>query len=300
MAGSSSAPGAVEIDAGSPGRLVRHREKTVAMSEAHPPAEPAVGSSRPSVPPPTLSQRIGDWAGRQAELDLESSLADLGGLLVDRQPLHETLRQVADYTVAAIPGADGTGVTLLENRGPANVVASAEFVRLLDVAQYSLREGPCVAALESGRTHVVRSVRLDGRWPRFAARAVEHGVLSVLSLPLQVRGVTRGALNVYSRAEDSFDASAVRIGELFAGPAAVTAATAQVLAESRLLAEHLGDALRSRAVIDQAKGVLMAVHGCDAEQAFVLLREASQSSHRKLRDVAHDIITDISQRQPGR
>jgi transcriptional regulator with GAF, ATPase, and Fis domain len=270
------------------------------MSAEDPPEEPADTSARPVAGPTTMSQRIGDWAGRQAELDLESSLADLSALLVDRQPLEDTLRQVADFTVAAIPGADGTGVTLLENRRPANVVASAEFVRSLDVAQYSLREGPCVAALDSGQTQVIRSTQSDQRWPRFAARAIEHRVLSVLSLPLQVRGVTRGALNVYSRTEGSFDVSAVRIGELFAGPAAVTAATAQVLADSRQLAEHLGEALRSRAVIDQAKGILMAVHGCDADRAFALLREASQNSHRKLRDVAHDMIAAIGHRGPDR
>lgn len=269
------------------------------MSEGHRVEESTAASVRPAAPP-SFGERIGDWAGRQAELDLESSLADLGALLVDGQPLQDTLRQVADYTVAAIPGADGAGVTLLENRGPANIVASAEFVRSLDDAQYSLREGPSVAALESGRTHVVRSVHADQRWPRFAARAVGHGVLSVLSLPLQVRGVTRGALNVYSRTDGSFDLPAVRIGELFAGPAAVTAATAQILADSRQLAEHLGEALRGRAVIDQAKGILMAVHGCDADQAFALLREASQSSHRKLRDVAHDMVTEIARRPPAR
>jgi GAF domain-containing protein len=270
------------------------------MSELGRLEEPLAGAVGAPAAPPTIGDRIGDWAGRQAELDLESSLADLGALLVDRQPLEDTLRLVADYTVAAIPGADGTGVTLLENRGPANVVASAEFVRSLDVVQYALREGPCVAALETGRTHVIRSVHTDQRWPRFAERAIEHGVFAVLSLPLQVRGVTRGALNVYSRTEGSFDLPVVRIGELFAGPAAVTAATAQILADSRQLSEHLGAALRNRAVIDQAKGILMAVHGCDADRAFVLLREASQSSHRKLRDVAQDIVTEIAQREPGK
>jgi GAF domain-containing protein len=237
---------------------------------------------------------------RQAELDLESSLADLGALLVDRQPLRETLRLVADYTVAAIPGADGTGVTLLENRGPANVVASAEFVRSLDVVQYSLREGPCVAALDSGRTHVIRSVRTDLRWPKFAARAAEHGVLAVLSLPLHVRGATRGALNVYSRTEGSFDLPAVRIGELFAIPAAVTAATAQVLADSQRLAAQLAEAMDRRAVIEQAKGILMALHGCNADQAFALLRTTSQTGHRKLRDVAQDVVTDVDRQRSGR
>jgi GAF domain-containing protein len=199
--------------------------------------------------------------------------------------------------VAAIPGADGTGVTLLENRGPANVVASAEFVRSLDIVQYSMREGPCVAAMDSGRTHVVRSVRTDGRWPRFAARAVEHGVLAVLSLPLRVRGTTRGALNVYSRTEGSFDLPAVRIGELFAVPAAVTAATAQVLADSQLLAAQLARAMDSRAVIEQAKGVLMARHGCTADQAFAMLRTTSQTGHRKLHDVARGVVADVERRR---
>ena len=263
------------------------------------PAKPAPTTGVPQSDPATAYRQLDDSAGRRARLDLESSLGDLGALLVDRQPLQDTLRRVAEYTVSAIPGADGTGVTLLENRGPANVVASADFVQSLDTVQYALREGPCVAALASGRTHVIRSVHTDQRWPRFTARAAEHGVLAVLSLPLQVRGATRGALNVYSRVEGSFDAPAVRIGELFAVPAAVTAATAQVLADSQRLADNLGEALRSRAVIDQAKGILMALHGCDADRAFELLREASQTSHRKLRDVAQEIVADISRPPAG-
>jgi GAF domain-containing protein len=218
---------------------------------------------------------------------------------VDRQSLLETLRLVAGYAVAAVPGADGSGVTLLEDRGPANVVASDEFIRIVDVVQYEMREGPCVAALESGRTQVVRSMRTERRWPRFRALAIRHQVLAALSLPLLVRGITRGALNVYSRTEGSFDAAAVRIGELFAVPAAVTISTAQVLADSRRLAEQLRSALHNRAMIDQAKGILMAMHGCDADEAFTMLRETSQTANRKLRDVAHDLVADVTRRPPA-
>ncbi|MGF7235225.1 MAG: ANTAR domain-containing protein, partial [Frankia sp.] len=105
-------------------------------------------------------------------------------------------------------------------------------------------------------------------------------------LPLLLPDRVVGALNVYAHAKGAFGTDAVRIGELFARPAAVSVHNAQVLAQSQRLAEQLGEALTSRAVIDQALGIIMSRTGAGPEEAFDRLRAMSQSQHIKVAEVA--------------
>jgi GAF domain-containing protein len=222
--------------------------------------------------------------------ELETSLVGLSNVLMDSQPLVETLSQVAWYAAQAIPGADGAGLTLLEVRRPDTMVASEDFVRAVDEVQYRIGEGPCLLAVEARKTQVCGSLGGEQRWPRFGPRAGRLGVHSALSLPLMVDERVVGALNVYGRARDAFDEVSVRAGELFSGPAAVTVANAQVLENSRRLAEQLDRALTSRAVIDQAIGILRSRTGGSAEEAFQTLRAMSQSTDVKLVQVAELLL----------
>jgi GAF domain-containing protein len=232
--------------------------------------------------------------------DLSVSLAGLSGLLTDHRPLRETLVEIAEFAVEAIPAADGAGLTLLEDARAQTIVASAEFVRAVDDVQYGLGEGPCLRAVESRATQTSGSLGGDPRWPRFGPRVGRMGVHSVLSLPLLLPDRVVGALNVYAHAKNAFDPAAVRIGELFARPAAVAAHNAQVLAQSQRLAAQLAEALTSRAVIDQAIGVLMSRSGASPEEAFDRLREMSQSQHIKLADVARGLVDEAVRRARGR
>ena len=126
------------------------------------------------------------------------------------------------------------------------------------------------------------------------------GVHSVLSLPLLLPDRVVGALNVYAHPKDAFTAEAVRIGELFARPAAVSVHNAQVLAQSQRLAEQLEQALTSRSVIDQAIGVLMSRSGASPEEAFDRLRAMSQAQHRKLNQVAAALVDEAVRRARAR
>jgi GAF domain-containing protein len=232
--------------------------------------------------------------------DLTTSLTGLSGLLTDHRPLRETLVDIAEFAVRAIPGADGAGLTMLEDARAQTVVASAQFVHAVDDVQYGLGEGPCLLAVESRATQTSGSLGGDPRWPRFGPRVGRMGVHSVLSLPLLLPDRVVGAMNVYAHAKDAFDPAAVRTGELFARPAAVAVHNAQVLAQSQRLAAELGEALTSRAVIDQALGVLMSRTGASAEEAFGRLRSMSQAQHIKVAEVARVLLDEAVRRARSR
>lgn len=232
--------------------------------------------------------------------ELASSLVGLAALLTDQRPLPDTLTEIAEFAVAAIPGAQGAGLTMLEDDRAQTVVASATFVRDVDEVQYGLGEGPCLLAVQTRQTQTSGSLGGESRWPRFGPRVGRLGVHSALSLPLLVPDRVVGALNVYARPRNAFTADAVRIGELFAVPAAVSVHNAQVLAQTQRLAEQLEQALTSRSVIDQAIGVVMSRSGVNSQEAFDRLRAMSQTQHLKLHQVAAAFVEEAARRARAR
>jgi len=237
--------------------------------------------------------------------DLAVSLTGLSAMLTDHRSLGDTLKEIAQFAVSAIPGAGGAGLTMLEQDRHQTVVASEEFVRAVDDIQYGLGEGPCIQAVASGQTQMSGSLGGEGRWPRFGPRVGRLGVHSVLSLPLVLPapdrpGTVIGAMNVYAHAKDAFTDDAVRVRELFAGPAAVSVHNARVLAGSQRLAEQLAQALTHRGVIDQAIGVLMSRSGANPEEAFDRLRAMSQAQHLKVTEVSRVLVDEAVRRARGR
>jgi GAF domain-containing protein len=230
------------------------------------------------------------------EGDLVGGLAGLSGLLTAHRPLSETLEHIAAFGVRAIPGADGAGLTMLEDDRAQTVVATDDFVHAVDDVQYGLGEGPCLLAVATRATQTSGSLGGEARWPRFGPRVGRMGVHSVLSLPLLLPDRVVGAMNVYAHAKNAFGADAVRIGELFARPAAVAVYNAQILARSQQLADQLRQALVSRAVIDQALGIIRSRTGAGADEAFDRLRGMSQSRHVKLAEVAQSLVDEAVRR----
>lgn len=243
--------------------------------------------------------------GSGDEAELQSSLADLAGLVMGSQSLHDVLVSVATYAAHAIPGADGAGVTLLRVEHRSHRVealaASHPFVAEIDEIQYvTLNEGPCITAALQG--HPVRSGSLGGErmWPRFGPRVGRLGVHSALSLPLLLPGQVVGAINVYARGKDAFNDHAMHLGEQFAAPAAVAVHNAQVLARAQELTLQLQTALSTRPVIDQAIGLLRGRTGGSSEEAFARLRELSQGEHTKLVIVAQRLVDEAVRRARAR
>jgi GAF domain-containing protein len=215
-------------------------------------------------------------------------LGDLARLVVTEDPLDSTLHRVAVLATKEIAGCAMAGITLMRDGKPVTAAFTDSIAPEIDTAQYETGAGPCLQAFETNRMLRIDDTRTDTRWPEFARAAAEHGVLSTLSLPLVVGANALGALNLYSRAPNTFESDDSSM--VFALQASVVLANAQAFWAAQHLAEQLENALTSRAVIEQAKGVLLARTGCSLDEAFDLLRAASQNQNRKLRDVAADVV----------
>jgi GAF domain-containing protein len=232
--------------------------------------------------------------------DLRESLEGLSRMASDRLPLEDLLTQVATYAVQAIPGADGAGLTLLEQDRADTIVATAPFVTEIDDIQYAMDQGPCISAAREGQTVVSGSLGGDSRWPRFGGRVARLGVHSVVSLPLITPDGVVGAMNVYAHGKNVFDNRAAALGQIFAAPAAIAVHNAHVLAQTRRLANRLQSALELRGIIDRAVGILMSRSGVTENEALERLRSLSQHEHRKLAEVARQIVDEAVARARAR
>jgi GAF domain-containing protein len=224
---------------------------------------------------------------------LSEGLADLSRLLVNEEPLEDTLLRVAHLACRNLGGADVAGLTLLRDGKTATAVFTDPTSPEIDTAQYRTGRGPCLDALREQRVFRIPSTRDDERWPAFSTAAYEHGIQSTISFPLRVRGNGIGALNMYSKEPSAFSHEDEQLGMPFAEQASVALANAQLYDSAYRMTQQLQEALTSRAVIDQAKGIVMARNGLGADDAFSILRRTSQDQNRKLRDVAEEMVDRV-------
>ena len=258
-----------------------------------------IGPSGPDADDETVEQAA-ERRSAEEEEDLRESLAGLSRLAADRLLLEDLLTQVATYAVQAIPGADGAGLTLLEEDRADTIVATAPFVTEVDDIQYGMEQGPCISAAREGQTVMSGSLGGDPRWPRFGGRVARLGVHSVVSLPLITPDGVVGAMNVYAHDKNVFDDRAAELGQIFAAPAAIAVHNAHVLAQTRRLANKLQSALEVRGVIDRAVGIVMSRSGSTEHEALERLRSLSQHEHRKLAEVASQIVDEAVARARAR
>ncbi|KQS60047.1 hypothetical protein ASG36_03305 [Geodermatophilus sp. Leaf369] len=204
------------------------------------------------------------------------------GVLDSQRLLTEVARIVRD----AVPGATAASVTLGTPAAPSRLAADSSTAQQVDGLQLREGEGPCVSAQATSVPAVSADLAVDVRWPALAAAMRGHEVHSALALPLVGRGERVGVLNVYGTDQGAFDEHAVLVGGLVA--AAVTAVLQDV--EEKLALQtttgNLEEALRSRAVIEQAKGIVMAHHGGSPDEAFARLVKLSNQHNVKVRDLA--------------
>jgi GAF domain-containing protein len=218
-------------------------------------------------------------------------LRDLARVVLAERTLEDVLGEVTAIAATGIPGAESTSITLVRGERGFTAAHFGEMALAADELQYQEGYGPC---LDAGRGNVVLRVddmRSEERWPHYVARVVDTGVRSSLSVPLPYQGTSIGALNIYSSrpagfaTPESLDAG-LQVAEVIAVAVVNADAHAQLTEQAR----NMRLAMDSRAVIEQAKGVLMAQRHVDADQAFEILREASQRYNRKLRDIALGIV----------
>jgi GAF domain-containing protein len=224
------------------------------------------------------------------EDDLSATLVALHRYIAGDQTLGDTLTQVASLAMQALD-AEVAGISMVDGRGRAlTPVYTDETSPQIDQAQYDAGRGPCLDAHRTATILRIDDTSADERWPEFSEAARQHGIRSTISLPMVVGERAVGALNLYSREVARFHEKQEEWGMTFAGQAAIAVANANAYFEQADLAGNLRHAMASRAVIEQAKGVIMASMGVDADEAFEILRQQSQETNEKLREVAVTIV----------
>jgi len=226
--------------------------------------------------------------------DPRDAVAELARLVFDTTTMDAMLQRIAELAKELIPGVAEASVTLVINDKPSTAACTGRLALDLDESQYGHGYGPCLEAAVGEEIQEITDAREETRWPDYAGSAVERGSLSSLSVPLPVREGIYGGLNLYAVEADGFDDDGRHISRAFASYAAVAVHNMHLYENTRDQAEHLDTAMRTRAVIEQAKGILMSQRRCDAEQAFALLAAASQRSNRKLRDIAEAIVDGVT------
>ena len=229
---------------------------------------------------------------------LAESLAALSRFFVGDGTLQETLTRVADLTVKAIPAVDLVGITMPVEGRKRTAIYTDETSPQVDQAQYDSGKGPCLDAFREQRITTIGSTREDGEWPEFRRACVDHGIFSTISFPLVVDKTAVGAMNLYARHEQAFTEDDVDTGSQFAAQAAIVLANAQAYWDAHALSTQLGEAMANRAVIEQAKGILMGAQRCNDDDAFQMLVKASQRENVKLRAIAQRIVDNVAPRGP--
>ncbi|WP_447002100.1 ANTAR domain-containing protein [Saccharothrix isguenensis] len=225
--------------------------------------------------------------------DVTGALERLAVVLDEEEDLSVILDRICRQVVHAMPGADMVSVTLLADDGPTTGAKTRQEAWEVDLAQYRAEEGPCLQAARTGEVVHAVAAELPDRWPTFAEQSAEFGVAGYLSAPLCVDEETPGSLNLYSERADGFRALDAALLELYATAAEAALRNARRYLRAREQEARLRHALTSRAVIDQAKGIVMAVHRVSADEAFAMLVDRSQRGNVKLRDFAERFVNDL-------
>ncbi len=231
-----------------------------------------------------------------SRLDPRDAVAQLAELSFDTTSLNAMLQRIVELANRVIPHVEESSITLVSNDKASSVAYTGKLSLDLDESQYGRGYGPCLEAAVGEEIREITDTREETRWSDYARFAAERGSLSSLSVPVPVREAVHGALNLYAVSANAFDANARALARTFASYAAVAVHNLHLYESTRDLASNLDTAMQSRAVIEQAKGILMSQRRCDATEAFNLLAAASQRSNRKLRDIAQGIVDGVSGR----
>ncbi|MGN6613128.1 MAG: GAF and ANTAR domain-containing protein [Angustibacter sp.] len=214
----------------------------------------------------------------------------LAAVVLIERPLDDVLAEIVTIANRALVGAESTSITLVRGDRAWTAAHVGQLAVDADELQYDDGYGPCMDAGRTGLTMHVPDMSADERWPTYAPRAVERGVLSSLSVPLPFQGRTIGALNNYASTKDAFSDDDLRVGEHITSYIGTAVMNADAHADATASVEQMRAALDSRKVIDMALGILIARHHCTADEAFALLSQASQNHNRKLRDLAQSLV----------
>ena len=232
--------------------------------------------------------------------DLTALHQALAGVVLGGRGLAEVLTEIVAVAHREMPGSEASSITLIRRDIPFTAAFDGQMAMDADELQYQRGYGPCVDAGRAGQVFIVEDMRHEERWPDYARHVADQGVRSSLSVPLPFQGVTVGALNNYATTPGAFGETDVAVGQEVAAWVALAVGNADLMARTVDELAGMRAAMESRAVIEQAKGILMERHKFTEDQAFTQLTRASQNTNIKLRDVADRLVLTgaLPQQQP--
>lgn len=225
--------------------------------------------------------------------DAPSRIAEIARRLYERRTLDgDVVAEFAEHAVTELPGVECASVIVTSGRNDIDTSTGTHpSAARIDAIQRRHREGPCLSSAWQSETIHVVDLETDTRWPKFRAEALRTtSVRSIMGFQLFVSGKTLGALNVFADRPAAFDEETARLGTLLATHSALVWDAARREIQFR-------EALASRDVIGQAKGMLMERYSIGANQAFDMLRQLSHDANVALATVAAKIV-DAAQSNP--
>jgi GAF domain-containing protein len=222
---------------------------------------------------------------------LARTFVELADTLVDDFDVVELLTLLAHRCVEMLD-CDAAGLMLVAPEGDLRVVASSsEEMRVVELFELQAQEGPCPDTYRTGEPVLTPDLAADkAHWPRFAPVAMEAGFRSAQALPMRLRGVTIGALNLFRTELGNLEDADVDAAQALADVATIAILQHRAAVQAHLVVDQLNHALNSRVMIEQAKGILAERAGLDMEGAFAWLRNHARNHNLLLVDVAQAII----------
>jgi len=225
---------------------------------------------------------------------LIATLVELADNLVDDYDVIDVLTVLSHRCVEAVD-VDAAGVMLASPAGDLQFVASSsESMTVLELFQIQANEGPCVDCFRGGLAITNQSLsESDGRWPLFTPRALAQGFRAVHSLPMRLRGRTIGALNLFRTHQGALTDDDVIVAQGLADVATIAILQHQSSMNASTLNAQLSNALNSRVIIEQAKGMICQSTGSDMNEAFNRLRTHARNHNEGLTDLATRVVTKV-------
>lgn len=194
-----------------------------------------------------------------------------------------TLDAIVEHARTNIEGCRWAGIAIERDDGFDTLASTGDPVEDVDRVQYEARQGPCVDAVVDDEVYLVADMRTESRWPVWTPHAVEHGVLSALSVPLFTPERTVGGLNLYGDAPEAFDGDDIEEAVEFAYSAARLIAVSHEMSTLR-------SALRNRRTIGAAQGILRHRYGVTLDESHRILVRLSRDNNVKLSALAAEVV----------
>ena len=222
----------------------------------------------------------------------------LQDLVLDSIDVGDFLLELSEYSASLAAEAGGPdldcAVTLHRRRRSLTGAGSSPRAKILNEIQEKMGQGPCITALEEQRTIVIENTANETRWPDYAQLLLAETIHSVLAVPLSLEQDAAASLNFFSPTPHLFTYAMVSSAEQYACQAQKALRLAVRIGSKQQLAEDLQEAMKSRTIIDLAVGVIMGQQRCSQQEAFEILSRASSTRNQKLRHLAQEILTNLT------